>query len=74
MDRLSEEDARRIFDNKISICKVLGGDVRRQCLEAGVPAALIEKFLAADHELSAFFNLHDQSGNPLKQEGARQKS
>jgi len=69
MGWLSEEDARRIFDNKVSICKVLGGDVRRQCLEAGVPSALIDKFLAADRELTAFFNLHDQAGNPLKKDG-----
>ena len=69
MGWLSEEVAKRVFDNKVAICKVLGGDVRRQCLEAGVPATLIEKFLADDQELTEFFNLHDQAGNPLKQRG-----
>jgi hypothetical protein len=66
MGDLSEADARRIFDNKVSICKVLGGDVRAQCVAAGLSLGLIEKFLADDRELTAFFNLHDSAGNPLK--------
>jgi len=66
MRDLSEEDAKRVFDHKVAICKVLGGDVRQKCLDAGVPAQLIEKFLAADQALTAFFDLHDQSGNVLK--------
>lgn len=70
MRELSDTDAKRIFDNKVSICRVLGGDVRAQCLAAGVPARLIEKFLAEDRELTAFFNLHDSAGNPLKSPGA----
>ncbi len=66
MGEPSESDARRIFDNKVSICKVLGGDVRAQCLAAGLSRELIEKFLADDDALTAFFNLHDSAGNPLK--------
>jgi len=66
MIEMSETDAKRIFDNKISICKALGGDVRAQCLAAGVPPHFIQKFLAADLELTEFFKLHDQTGNPLK--------
>jgi len=66
MHDFSEEDARRVFDHKVAICKVLGGDVRRKCLDAGLSERLIEKFLASDQALTAFFNLHDQSGNRLK--------
>lgn len=66
MDDLSESEARRIFDHKVSICKVLGGDVRAQCLAAGLSPGLIDRFLADDEELTAFFNLHDSAGNPLK--------
>ncbi len=72
MGALSEEDARRIFDHKVAICKVLGGDVRQKCLDAGVPARMLEKFLADDQELTAFFSLHDQEGNRLKSTGGRE--
>jgi len=64
MTQMSENDAKRIFDNKLSICKALGGDVREACLAACIARSWIEKFIAADHDLTAFFDRHDESGNP----------
>jgi hypothetical protein len=62
---VSEDEAKRIFDHKLAICKVLGGDVKAQCAAAGVPNALIDKFLAADRQLTRFINRHDDSGTPM---------
>lgn len=64
MAELSEDEAKRIFDHKLAICKALGWDVKAQCAAAGVPEALIDKFIAADRRLTAFLNLHDDSGKP----------
>lgn len=63
MAQMSEAEAKRIFDHKLSICKVLGGDVRAQCTALGVPEELIDKFLAAENELTRFLNGHDDSGD-----------
>ncbi len=66
---MSEAEARRIYDLKYSLCKVFGGDVRRDCLEAGVPETLVDEFLENDKLLDRFIDSHDQSGNPIRYTG-----
>jgi hypothetical protein len=50
---MTEAEARRIFDQKLPLCEVLGLDVRATCIAAGVPADLVDKFLAKERTLNA---------------------
>jgi hypothetical protein len=45
---MTEQEARKIFVNMISLYKVFGGNIRQMCSEEGIPDALTEKFLAED--------------------------
>jgi hypothetical protein len=45
---VTEREARRIFHDKLPICDVLGLDVRGACIQAGVPAPLVDRILQ-DH-------------------------
>ena len=50
---MTEAEARKIFDLKISLCDVLGLDVKTACIDAGVPADMVDKFVRADKALTA---------------------
>jgi hypothetical protein len=63
---MPESEARRIFDHKWSMCRVFGGDVRRQCLDAGVPGDLIDRFMTQDSRFEQFMSRHDDLGNRVK--------
>ena len=54
--KMSEQEAKHIYDHKLSLCRVFGGDVRQRCLEAGVPAELIDKFERNDAEVDTLIN------------------
>ncbi len=48
---MRESEARKIFDQKASLCDVLGLDLRAECLGAGMPSELFDRFLKADRKL-----------------------
>jgi hypothetical protein len=50
---MTETEAKEIFDKKLALCDVLGLDLRDECLRAGVPSEMIDKFLAADQKLAS---------------------
>jgi len=50
---MTEAEARKIFDMKNSLCDVLGLDVKTACIDAGVPADMVDKFIRADKALTA---------------------
>ncbi len=60
---MDERSGKRIYDTQVVLCKVFGGDVRRRCLEKGVPEEMIEKFLHAAAHLDRFFDRHDWNGD-----------
>jgi len=45
---MTEADARRVFHDMLALCDVLGRDVREACIEAGVPAAMLDRIMR-DH-------------------------
>jgi hypothetical protein len=55
---MDEQDARKVVSHVLSMCKVLGGDVRQMCAERGVPDDLLTALLAEqaswDEGLSKF--------------------
>jgi hypothetical protein len=59
-----EQEARGIYDHKLSLCRVFGGNVRQRCLEAGVPAELIDKFERLDAALDKLINRLDNVEKP----------
>ena len=64
-----EQEARGIYDHKLSLCKVFGGNVRERCLAAGVPAELIDKFARLDAALDKLINRLDDLESPAKRNG-----
>jgi hypothetical protein len=62
---VQEKEARKIFDHKAALCATFGGDLRKSCLEAGLPEALIDKFMREDSAFGAFLSRHDPDGRPI---------
>jgi hypothetical protein len=62
---MNEVDARRIFDNKIALCKVFGGDLRKLCLEKGMQEQVFDKLFMEHQHMSAFIDKHDLEGNVI---------
>jgi hypothetical protein len=48
---VTEPEARKIFNQKTSLCDVLGLDLRAECLEAGIPSELFDRLLKVDRKL-----------------------
>jgi hypothetical protein len=53
---VTEAEARKIFDEKLPLCDVLGLDVRATCIGAGVPPELVDKFLNDEAALRSAMN------------------
>jgi len=66
---MSEDEARRIFDHKFSVCSVLGGDVKAECIRAGVPAEMVDRFLRGQQKFTRFMSSHDDLGNRKTSQG-----
>jgi hypothetical protein len=65
--KMSEQEARRIYEHKLSLSRVFGGDVRQRCMEAGVPAELIDKFQRSDADIDTLIDRLDNLDNWMKQ-------
>jgi hypothetical protein len=63
---MNEIDAKRIFDHQVALSYVFGGELKRRCLELGVPEQTFEKLLKEHQRLSAFVDKHDSLGNITK--------
>jgi hypothetical protein len=50
---VTETEAKKIFDLKLPLCATLGLDVRRACLDAGVPVEMVDRFVATDRALTS---------------------
>ncbi len=48
---MTESEAREIFHDKLALCDVLGLDVRQACLDAGVPAPMLDRIIR-DHQVT----------------------
>jgi hypothetical protein len=49
---MTESEARKVFEQKLSLCDVLGLDLKGECLAAGVPADMFDRLVQADRRLA----------------------
>ena len=63
---MNEKEARRVFDNSVAFCKILGGDLKSRCLAKGMSESQFETLLRQHARMSEFIDRHDSDGN-LKQ-------
>ncbi len=65
---MTESEAKRIFDEKLPLCDVLGLDVRAACIEAGVPADMVDALLRADKAMTSAIDVVITDPKQLPQE------
>jgi len=63
---MNEKEARRVFDNSVAFCKILGGDLKTRCLGKGMTEKQFEALFTQHQRMSKFIDKHDSEGN-LKQ-------
>jgi hypothetical protein len=60
---MNEKEARRVFDNSVAFCKILGGDLKTRCLGKGMTEQQFEAFFTQHRRMSEFIDKHDSEGN-----------
>lgn len=71
---MTESEAREIFHDKLALCDVLGLDVRQACIDAGVPAVMLDRIIR-DHDVKTAATtriITDPTVLPLSAAGAGQ--
>jgi len=63
---MNEKEARRVFDNSVAFCRILGGDLKARCLGKGMTEHQFDALLTQHQRMSEFIDKHDSEGN-LKQ-------
>ena len=63
---MNEKEAKRVFDNSVAFCKILGGDLKSRCLGKGMTESQFDTLLRQHQRISEFIDRHDSDGN-LKQ-------
>jgi hypothetical protein len=63
---MNEKEAKRIFDNTVALSRILGGDLKKLCLEKGLTELQFDKLIKQHERMSEFIDKHDSEGN-LKQ-------
>jgi len=61
---MTRAEAKKIYSDIKALVYVFGGDVRKKCLERGVPEAMVNELMANDSTLNRFFESHDILGEP----------
>jgi hypothetical protein len=64
--KMTEQEAKRIYNHQLSLAKVFKLDVREKCREKGIPSKLIEKFIKEDEAFDKNLSKFDWDGNPKK--------
>ena len=59
---MTREQAQKLYSDISSLVYVFGGDLRRKCLQRGIPEELVEEFIEADRRFNRFLKAHDFSG------------
>jgi hypothetical protein len=61
---MSETEARRVFDNSVALCKILGGNLKARCLGLGMTEVQFGVLFTQHQRMSEFIDKHDSEGNP----------
>jgi hypothetical protein len=60
---VTRAQAKKIYSDVKALVFVFGGDIRRKCLERGIPEVMVDELLANDTALNDFFDRHDLFGD-----------
>ena len=60
---MNERESGKVFDNSLALCTVLGGDLKKRCLEMGMPEQVFDRLFGDYRRMSAFIDRHDMQGN-----------
>ena len=60
---MNEKEAKRVFDNSIAFCKILGGDLKARCLGKGMTEQQFDMLFTQYQRMSEFIAKHDSEGN-----------
>jgi len=61
--RMNEKEARRVFDNSVAFCRILGGDVKARCIGKGMTEQQFDALWTQHRRMSEFIDKHDSEGN-----------
>lgn len=65
---MTRAQAKKIYSDVKALVYVFGGDLRKKCLERGVPEVMVHELLANDTALNGFFDRHDILGDRKDEE------
>ncbi len=60
---MNEIEAKRVFDCRVALCRVFGGDLKQRCLETGMSEQVFDSLLGEYQRITAFIDKHDSEGN-----------
>jgi hypothetical protein len=60
---VTRAQAKKIYSDVKALVYVFGGNIRKKCLERGVPEAMVDELLANDTALNNFLDHHDFLGD-----------
>ncbi len=61
---MTKNDAKKLYSDIAALVYVFGGDLRRKCLERGIPVEYVEEFMENDKRFNQFLKAHDFTGDP----------
>ncbi len=59
---MTREEARKLYTDVSSLVYVFGGDLRKKCLQRGIPSDLVDEFIENDRRFNEFLRAHDSGG------------
>ena len=65
---MTQDEARAIFDNQMSIARTFKKDIFEMCEAKGIPEDWVIEFLQADGVFDNFFDRHSPQGKILNEE------
>ena len=61
---MTEREAKKIYDHQLSLARVFKLDIRKICLEKGIPCEMLEKFIKEDEDFDKKLSRFDWDGTP----------
>jgi hypothetical protein len=64
--KMTEQEAKKIYSHQLAMSKVFGFDLKKACLEKGVPIKMLEKFIREDEAFDKGLSHFDWDGTLKK--------
>ena len=59
---MTRDEARKLYTDVSSLVYVFGGDLRKKCLQRGIPSDLVDEFIENDKRFNSFLKAHEFDG------------